>query len=231
MSPRSKTPAADPAAATASLRILLADDHAIVRSGLRGLIDDSPGLEVVGEASNGEEAVRLAAELQPDVLVMDLSMPVLGGAEATERIRRESPDVRILALTMHDDRGHLMRVLEAGALGYILKRAAGDELLRAIRTVGAGESYVDPLLAGALLRGADEVVPQPGATMEPLSAREEEVLRRIAWGESNKHIGADLGISTRTVETYKARIATKLGLRSRPEIVRYAVQRGWLSES
>jgi DNA-binding NarL/FixJ family response regulator len=209
------------------LRIVLADDHAIVRSGLRGLIEQEDDMLVVGEADSGEDAVRLAAELQPDVVVMDLSMPGAGGLAATERITDESPDVRVLVLTMHDDRGHLVRLLEAGAAGYILKAAAGDELLRAIRAVGADQSYVDPSLSAALLR-RPRGRKATGTEPQELSAREEEVLRRIAWGESNKAIAAALEISTRTVETYKARIHEKLGLRSRPEIVRYALERGWL---
>lgn len=204
------------------LRILIADDHAIVRSGLNSLIEGSGDMTVVGEARTGEEAVRLAHATRPDVVVMDLSMPGLDGAEATERIRAELPDVRILALTMHEDRAHLMRLLEAGASGYVIKRTAADELLRAIRSVASGAAYVDSLLAGALLRDGNH----PSAA---LSRREEEVLRRIAWGESNKAIAAALGISTRTVETYKARIAEKLDLQTRPEMVRYAVERGWLT--
>lgn len=210
------------------LRVVLADDHAVVRAGLRALIDGVPGLDVVGEAETGEAAVRLAAELRPDVVVIDISMPGLGGTAATERIRRETPDVRVLVLTMHADRGHLTRLLEAGAAGYVLKRAEHDELVRAIRAVGAGEPYVDPRLAGAVLRSASGTHAEASAEAPQLSAREEEVLRRIAWGESNKAIAKRLGISTRTVETYKSRLAEKLGLRTRPDIVRYAVGQGWL---
>ena len=214
--------AADPSGGARLLRVLIADDHAIVRSGLSGLIEGAGDMEVIGEARTGEEAVRLARTHRPDVVVMDVSMPGIDGAEATERIVAESPDVRVLALTMHDDRAHLSRLLEAGATGYAIKRAAGEELLYAIRAVAAGESYIDPLLAGALLRSDEHAD-------EALSPREEEVLRRTAWGETNKAIAAELGISTRTVETYKARIAEKLKLRTRPEMVRYAVERGWLS--
>ncbi len=213
------------------LRVVLADDHEVVRSGLRALVDASPGMCVVGEAGDGREAVARARELSPDVVVMDVSMPGMDGAEATERIARECPAVKVIALTAHDDRAHLTRLLQAGAAGYVLKRAAADELVRAIRTVGSGGTYVDPVLGGSLLRraarpsGAGAPVP-----VEALSDREEEVLRRIAWGESNKEIAGRLGISTRTVETYKARISEKLGLRSRTDMVRYALQRGWLGE-
>jgi two-component system, NarL family, response regulator NreC len=214
-----------------TLRIVLADDHEVVRAGLRTLVDSSTGMRVVGEASNGVEAIARARELRPDVLVMDVSMPKMDGATATERITRECPEVRVIALTAHDDRAHLTRLLQAGAAGYVLKRAAADELVRAIRTVAAGGTYVDPGFAGSLLRAAARPVGvDPSLLADPLSEREEEVLRRIAWGESNKEIATHLGISTKTVETYKARITDKLGLKSRTEMVRYALQRGWLSE-
>jgi two-component system response regulator NreC len=215
-----------------TLRVVLADDHEVVRTGLRALVEASPGMEVVGEAGDGREAVDRARSLAPDVVVMDVSMPGMDGAEATERIARDSPGVKVIALTAHDDRAHLMRLLQAGAAGYVLKRAAAVELVRAIRTVGSGGTWVDPELAGALLRRAVQPFhPGPAAAAaESLSEREEEVLRRIAWGESNKEIAHRLGISTKTVETYKARITDKLGLRSRTEMVRYALQRGWLAE-
>ncbi len=213
------------------LRVVLADDHELVRTGLRGLVDSAPGMRVVGEAGDGREALARARELGPDVVVMDVSMPGMDGAEATEHISRELPGVRVIALTAHDDRAHLTRLLQAGAAGYVLKRAAADELVRAIRTVGAGGTYVDPVLAGTVLRGTVRPFgPDRPQAHDALSEREEEVLRRIAWGESNKEIGVRLGISTRTVETYKARITDKLGLRSRTEMVRYALQRGWLSD-
>lgn len=203
------------------VRVLLADDHEVVRTGLRSLIDVTPGMEVVGEARDGADACRRAAELRPDVVVMDVSMPVLDGVEATERLTADFPAVRVVALTMHEDRGHLARLLQTGAAGYVLKRAAANELVRAIEVVAAGGTYVDPVLAGSVLRGAS------GASA--LSDREAEVLRRIAWGETNKEIATRLEISVKTVETYKARTG-KLGLRSRTEIVRFALQQGWLSE-
>ena len=211
-----------------TIRILIADDHALVRAGLRRLIESERGLEVAGEAATGEEAVECAFELRPDVLLMDISMPGLSGTAATDRIARDLPDVRVLVLTMHDDRGHLRRMLDAGAAGYVLKRSSPDQLVRAIRTVAEGGSYVDPQLAGEVLRAGN---PAPDVDAARLSSREEEVLRRVAWGESNKSIARDLGVSVRTVETYKARIADKLGLRTRPDIVRYALRRGWLDAS
>lgn len=213
------------------IRVVLTDDHELVRTGLRALIDSSPDLEVVGEADNGHDAIARVQELQPDVVVMDLSMPGLDGASATERIVRECPNVRVIALTAHEDRAHLTRLLQAGASGYLLKRGAADEMVRAIRTVASGGTYVDPVLAGTLLRRSVQPFRAPPETpSEPLSEREEAVLRRVAWGESNKEIAASLGISTKTVETYRARIADKLGLRSRTDIVRFALQKGWLAE-
>ena len=209
------------------IRVVLADDHAVVRAGLRALIESEPDMELVGEAATGEEAMQLASDLLPDVVVLDLSMPGAGGTIATENIVRDTPSVRVLVLTMHEDRGHVARLLEAGASGYVLKRAASEDLARAIRAVGTGDSYVDPNLGGAMLRTAARH-PAPLQRLA-LSTREEEVLRRTAWGESNKLIARELKISTRTVETYKARIAEKLGLRTRPEFVRYAVSRGWLA--
>ncbi len=213
------------------LRLLLADDHEVVRAGLRSLVDATPGMRVVGEASTGEEAVEQARRLRPDVVLMDVSLPRLDGAAATQQIAHECPEVRVLALTAHEDRAHVTRLLQAGAAGYVVKRAAVDELVRAIRTVAAGGTYVDPGLAAALLRHSPRIdAPRPDRTGDPLSTREEEVLRRIAWGQSNKAIAGALGISVKTVETYKARIAEKLGLRSRTEMVRYALRHGWLAE-
>ena len=212
------------------LRVVLADDHAVVREGLRLLLAAQPDMEVVGLAGDGESACRVARELAPDVLVMDLSMPVLGGAEAAERVRRESPGVRVLALTVHEERAYLTKLLRAGASGYVLKRAAAADLVRAIRTVASGGTYIDPAVAevlvdGFLGGGTTEDGPPPA-----LSEREEEVLVRMARGYSNKEIAAQLEISVKTVETYKARLMEKLGLRSRVDIVRYASRRGWLDE-
>ncbi len=213
------------------LRVVLADDHELVRAGLRSLVDATPGMRVVGEAATGVEAIARACELRPDVVVMDISMPVLDGAAATEQLARECPDVKVLALTAHEDRAHLARLLQAGAAGYVLKRAAVNELVRALRIVAGGGTYVDPELAGSVLRRTSQPArARPSSSGEPLSGREEEVLRRIAWGQSNKAIAFELGISTKTVETYKARITEKLGLHTRTEMVRYALERGWLAE-
>jgi DNA-binding NarL/FixJ family response regulator len=218
-------------AGSATLRIVLADDHAVVREGLKALINAQLNMMVVGEAADGEAACRMARELSPDVLVMDLSMPILGGAEATARVRRECPSVKVLALTVHEERVYLTQLLRAGASGYVLKRAAAAELVRAVLTVAAGGTYLDPAMAGSLVEGyldGHDVASQP--VRGPLSERERDVLMRIARGFSNKEIAAQLGLSVKTVETYKGRTAEKLGLHSRVEIVRYAARQGWLSE-
>ena len=216
--------------ATQKLRILLADDHAMLREGLAMLIDAQDDMEVVGQAANGREAVQLAKTLNPDIVVMDVSMPELGGAEASEQIRDNCPDVRVLALTRHADQGYLRRLLQAGASGYVLKKSAADALINALRVVAGGGTYLEPTLAGAVVERA---LGSPGKVRQDrdmLTLREEEVLRWIAWGRSNKEIAASLAISIKTVESYKASATQKLGLRSRSDIMRYALARGWLSE-
>ena len=194
------------------LRIFLADDHAVVRAGLKALIDAQPGMTVVGEAADGRMACELVEQLRPDVAVLDVSMPEMGGGQATERIRQTCPDVKILALTVHEDRGYLRQLLAAGASGYVLKRSAAEELIRAIEVVAGGGIYLDPSLAGKVVGG---FVHRPGgeaATGEVLSEREAAVVRLIACGHGNKEIAAQMDISTKTVETYKARALEKLGL-------------------
>ena len=213
------------------LRVLLADDHAVVREGLKALVNAQPDMRVVGEAADGEEAWRVTKELSPHVLVIDLSMPILGGAEATARVRRDCPNVKILALTVHEERLYLTELLRAGASGYVLKRAAGAELVRAVRCVAAGGTYIDPSIAGTLVTGyLDGESARKPAVHSVLSDRERSVLIRIARGFSNKEIAAALKLSVKTVETYKARVAEKLGLKTRAEIVRYATKQGWLNE-
>lgn len=212
------------------LRVLLADDHAIVREGLRLLIDAQPDLEVIGEAYDGPSACEKALELRPDVVVMDVSMPGLTGDEATERLKRDAPEVKVLALTVYEDRGHLRRLLKAGASGYILKLATGEELIRALRVVAAGGVYLDPAVAGKVVGDiVNEGVDPDRAEDTPLTDRESQVLLRVAQGFSNKEIAAQLEISVKTVETHKLRSMEKLGLRSRSEVVQYALRRGWLA--
>ncbi|HZG50619.1 MAG TPA: response regulator transcription factor [Pyrinomonadaceae bacterium] len=214
------------------LRIFLADDHAIIREGLKSLIEAQPDMIVVGETDNGRGAWREAKALHPDVVVMDISMPELNGAKATELLKRDCPETKVLALTVHNDQGYLHQLLKAGASGYVLKRAAPHELIRAIRVVAAGETYLDPTIVsdvvGSYVRKQSTREGQPQGE---LSEREAEVLRLIALGYSNKEIATRLDISVRTVETYKARLMEKLNFHSRAEIVRYALLQGWLEES
>jgi DNA-binding NarL/FixJ family response regulator len=210
----------------------MADDHAVIREGLKSLINAQPDMEVIGEAANGRLAWQLAKALEPDVAVMDVSMPELNGVKATEILTQECPKIKVLALTVHEDQGYLRRILKAGAAGYVLKKAMAEELIHAIRTVAAGNTYIDPVLANNVVRGylRDESV-KDRLLRNDLSARETEVLRLIAWGYSNKEISAQLDIGTKTVETYKARLMEKLELHSRVEIVMYALHQGWLKDS
>lgn len=212
------------------LRILLADDHAVLREGLTVLINAQSDMEVVAQAGSGREALRLLEERGADVAVLDVSMPDGGGAQATEEIRERFPHIRVLALTRHAEQGYLRRLLEAGAKGYVLKRTAADALIDAIRTVAADGTYIDPALSSGL---ADRALglwdtARSGSPRDNLTDRETEVLRLIAWGHSNKEAAAQLAISIKTVESYRAAAVEKLGLRGRSDILRYALSRGWL---
>jgi two-component system, NarL family, response regulator NreC len=215
------------------IRLLLADDHAVLRSGLRMLLDAQPDMEVVGEAADGGEAVRTALESRPDVVLMDVAMTGESGLEATRRIKQRAPEIRILVLSMYDDESYLRRALEAGASGYALKRAADTDLLSAIRAVARDEMYLHPaltrVLVGDLLR-RDLSAPQSARQDAPhLSERELEVLRLVALGHTNQEIADALYLSVKTVESYKGRLMEKLGLRGRAALVRYAVEAGLLA--
>src|SRR4051812_24068399 len=210
------------------LRIVLADDHVVVREGLKALVNAQLGMTVVGEAADGLTACHEVKRLQPDVVVMDVSMPGLTGSQATERLRLECPPVRVLALTVHEDKGYIRQLLAAGAAGYVLKRAAPEELIHAIRVVAGGGVYLDPTMAGKVVGGFVRRPPD-GAGGE-LSDREAEVARLTAAGHSNKEIAGRLDLSVKTVETYRARALEKLGLQGRADLVRYAVQQGWLRD-
>ncbi len=214
------------------LRILIADDHKMVRDGLRLLIDGQPDLRVIGEAANGREVLQKARELKPDVVVMDLSMPELNGLQATERLKAESPEIQVVAMTANEDESYLRQLAKVGAAGYVLKRSAGDELVKAIGAVAQGGVYFEAALASKAL--AKQMTGVTGGKSDTgaveLSEREKEVLVLLAWGYSNKEIAAQLALSVKTVETYKVRIGDKLGLRSRTQMVQHALRQGWLNE-
>jgi len=215
-----------------TLRIFLADDHVVMREGLRSLVNAQSDMKVVGEAGNGRAALQQACEIQPDVVIMDVSMPDLNGIQVTERLKRACQKIMVLILTAHDDSGYLRQLLEVGASGYVLKKAAADDLIKAIRVVSAGGVYLDPSLAGKVVGG---YLGKRGLGSNPLgneiSEREAEVLRLVAWGYTNKEAAGYLRISVKTVETHKANLMQKLDLKSRVEIVRYALRKGWLREA
>jgi len=222
----------------AKIRVLLADDHAVLRAGLRALLNSQPDLEVVGEAADGDEVLRVSERVQPDIVLMDITMPGTDGLEATRRLKRRQPQVRVIVLTMHEDEEFLRQVLAAGGSGYMLKKAAESELLSAIRAVHRGEAFSHPSLTRVLIEGYLRQADAHGHKQEPVSpapgnltAREVEVLRLIAQGYTNQQIADQLVISVKTVETHKAHIMDKLGRRSRVELVRYALQHGLLIQS
>jgi two-component system response regulator NreC len=205
------------------VRILIADDHRVLRTGLRMLLQAQPGIEVVGEASNGEEAITRAVELHPDLVLLDLNMPGCGGACALHQIRERCPQTKVLVLTMHDDVTYVRAAFKAGAAGYVLKEAADQELLAAIDTVAQGQTYVYPTLAGRVL-GLDPIASD--ADKSVLSPRETEVLKLISLGYTNQEIADQLLMGVRTVETHKTHIMEKLGITTRAQMVRYALQHG-----
>ena len=213
------------------IRVLLVDDHPVLRAGLKTLLSVESDLQIIAETDNGEDAVRLALEFRPDVVLMDLSLPRLNGTEATKRIVAHDPSIRVLALTAHDDLAFARMLLEAGAAGFALKRGVCDELVRALRIVASGETYVDPSLASSLIQNGPSSRRNGGAAVTALSERETEVVRLIAEGHTSKEMAQALGLSPRTLETYKARAMSKLNLRTRAELIRYALRRGWLRDT
>ena len=212
----------------ARLRILLADDHTMVRQGLRKVIEERPEWEVVAQASDGREAVRLAEEHHPDVAIMDVAMPLLNGIEATRQITRRHPSTRVLILSMHADEAYVAQILQAGASGYLLKDSADVDLMQAVAAVAAGKSFFSPAIARVMLDDYLRQLADKGITdrYESLSEREREIFQLIAEGKTNKEIAALLSVSPSTVETHRAHIMEKLDLHSAAEIVLYAVRRG-----
>jgi two-component system response regulator NreC len=213
------------------IRVLLADDHAVLRAGLRLLINTQPDMTVVAEAGDGTEAVRLANETTPDVVVMDITMPAMGGIEAIEQIRQSIPQTQILVLTMHDDTAYLRSALAAGASGYVVKKSADSELISAINAVHRGQMFVDlasssGAIQEALLDRSNKDQGRPGDPKSLLSQREKAVLRLVAEGYTNQEAADRLCLSVKTIETYRMRLAEKLGLRTRADLTRYALEIG-----
>ncbi len=207
-------------------RVLIADDHAIVRAGLRALLAEDAAFELVGEAAGGYEAIELVEKTNPEVLILDLSMPDLDGISVTRKIKPQFPALKILILTLHEDEALLKEAIKAGAAGYILKRAAEAELISAIRTILRGDLYVDPAMVRSLLEESQSPKINQKDPTESLTQRETEILRLIVEGYTNRQIGQELNISIRTVEGHRANISDKLGLHNRVELVRYARQHG-----
>lgn len=214
------------------LRILLADDHAMVREGLRLLINSQPDQRVVAEAGDGSEVFQRARELRPDLVLMDLSLPKLNSLKATEKIKANLPGIKVIALSMHEDVHYMLQLIRAGADGYVLKRSAGEQLIQAIHQVAKGGVYFDATLAAkALTTLRTPVKAGGGERSSQLSEQETRVLTLLAWGHSNKEIAAQLGLSIKTVETYRARLTEKTGLRNRSEMVLFALRQGWFTEA
>ena len=213
------------------IRVLLADDHNVMREALALLLNSQHDMDVVAEAANGRDAWQKARTLKPDVVVLDLSMPEMSGLKVVAALRQDCPQVKVLALTMHEDESYLRELVVMKASGYVCKRAASEELLRAIREVASGGIYFDStLLSTAFLEKVAELSAERKRPKDRLTKREESVVRLIAWGHTNKEIATRLSLSAKTIESYKFRIGRRLGLKGRAEMVRYALQRGWLKE-
>jgi len=213
-----------------SIRILIADDHGVLRAGLRALLNTEPDMEVIGEATDGEEVIHQVSTLNPDVVLMDLSMPKIGGIQATQQLKEKYPDISVLILTVHDDDSLLHEAIRSGASGYILKRAVETELTNAIRSVSRGDLYIHPAMTRALLNNSPISTDVKRSDAATLTHREVDVLRLIAQGCSNRQIATQLTISVRTVESHRANLMAKLNLHSRVELVRYAAEHGMLED-
>jgi len=215
---------------TGKIRIVLADDHPIVLDGLRNLIRAEPDLQLVGEAASGLSALKIIREQRPDVAVLDISMPELNGIVLSRRLAGEMPDLRLLVLTLHEDRAYLNQALEAGVRGYVLKRSAVENLVQAIRAVMVGGLYIDPAIVGRVFESkqVNKRLAARKGVAPALTDREADVLKMAALGFTNKEIASRLDVGVKSIETYKARGLEKLGLKTRAELVRYASGQGWL---
>lgn len=218
-----------------NIRLMLVDDHQVIRTGLKSFLQTQPDFEVVAEAGNGREAVNFALETRPDIIIMDISMPEMDGLEATRRLREKWPQVIVLALTVHEDKFYFMKMLEAGASGYLTKQAASDDLVQAIHTVAKGNIYLQPALARWLLEDYQHMIespspekPEKGETigLHALSARERGVLEMVAQGLNNNEIGEKLNLSHKTIARHRERIMSKLNIHSRTELVKFAIRSG-----
>jgi two-component system, NarL family, response regulator NreC len=226
------------------IRLMLVDDHEVVRTGLKTFLETQPGLKVVAEASNGKDAISRALEIRPDIVIMDITMPEMDGLEATRQLKAQWPDVNVLTLTVHEDKFYFMEMLSAGASGYLTKQAASEELVQAIKTVAQGDIYLQPALARWLLEdyqrlaemaktsavSEQKTADQP-VGLEVLSTREREVLELVAKGMNNQEIGAKLGLSPKTIARHRERIMQRLNMHSRTELVKFAIRTGLVSAS
>jgi two-component system, NarL family, nitrate/nitrite response regulator NarL len=211
------------------IRLLLADDHRIVREGIRSTLQSYPHIQIVGEVCNGVEAVERACQLKPDVVLMDINMPVMNGIEAMKHLRQRANGVKVIALTMHDSKEYVVKFIRSGANGYVLKDTSPEDLVRAIESVFEGDAFFSPSISRFLLEEIKETVPRENSTLMELSRREIEVLRLIAQGYSNKEIARHLNLGVRTIESHRERVMRKLSIRSVAGLTRFALDQGLLS--
>ncbi len=211
---------------TDKIKVLVVDDHAIVRQGVTMVLETDPDIQVVGEAASGEEAIERVRELEPDVVVMDVGMPGLSGFEATRRIRESHPEVNVLALTVHDDEAYVFQMLQAGAVGYVLKRAGAQDVIGAVKAAQRGEALLHPTVANLLIRDYLARAERGEAPKDQISGREREILKLIAEGRTSKEIAEMLYLSVKTVQAHRANLMRKLGLHDRVELVKYAIRKG-----
>ncbi len=218
---------------TEKLRVVIAEDHKTVRAGLRMLIDAEPDMEIVGEAGDGREAIEITTNLKPDVVVMDVSMPVVNGLIASAKLSRIMPEIKILTLTRHTDEAYLQELFQAGVFGYVLKQSSSAELIRAIRTVAAGDKYLDPAMTEKVFVGFRQNKSKLRGEIkgQNLTSRESETLRLIALGYSNREIAEKFDLSVKTIEAHKANAQHKLNISSRQEIISFAILQGWLQDN